>query len=85
MLRCIAIDDEPLALELLVDNISNVPYLHLVASCSNPLEAMPILQQQPVDLIFLISRCPASRDCSSSRPSPLNPCSSSLRRMKNMH
>jgi DNA-binding LytR/AlgR family response regulator len=58
MLRSIAIDDEPLALELLVDNISNVPYLHLVASCSNPLEAMPILQQQPVDLIFLDIQMP---------------------------
>ena len=35
MLRCIAIDDEELALELLVDNIGKVPYLQLVASCSN--------------------------------------------------
>ena len=34
MLRCIAIDDEPLALELLEDNIGKVPYLELVALCS---------------------------------------------------
>ena len=52
MLRCMAIDDEPLALELLEDNISKVPYLHLVASCSNPLEAIKILQDETVDLIF---------------------------------
>jgi two-component system, LytTR family, response regulator len=58
MLRCIAIDDEPLALELLEDNISKVPYLQLVASCSNPLEAMKQLQQQPVDLIFLDIQMP---------------------------
>ena len=52
MLRCIAIDDEELALELLEDNIKKVPYLHLVASCSNAFEAMKVLQEQPVDLIF---------------------------------
>jgi two-component system LytT family response regulator len=58
MLRCIAIDDEPLALELLEDNISQVPYLQLIASCSNPVEAMKILQEQTVDLIFLDIQMP---------------------------
>ncbi|MCU7550659.1 LytTR family DNA-binding domain-containing protein [Chitinophagaceae bacterium LB-8] len=58
MLTCLAIDDEPLALELLEDNISKVPYLKLVAICSNPLQAMKILQEQPVDLIFLDIQMP---------------------------
>ncbi len=58
MLKCIAIDDEPLALELLEDNISKVPYLELVASCNNPLQAMENLQHQQVDLIFLDIQMP---------------------------
>lgn len=58
MLRCVAIDDEPLALELLEDNISKVPYLHLVAKCSNAIEAMKVLQEQPVDLILLDIQMP---------------------------
>jgi len=58
MIRCLAIDDEDLALELLVDNISKVPFLELVAACSNPIEAMKVLQEQEVDLIFLDIQMP---------------------------
>jgi DNA-binding LytR/AlgR family response regulator len=58
MLTCIAIDDEPLALELLEDNISKVPYLQLQGAFSNPLEAMKYLQQQKVDLVFLDIQMP---------------------------
>ena len=58
MIRCIAIDDEPLALALLADNISKVPYLELVGSCSNAMEATRLLMDTSVDLIFIDIQMP---------------------------
>jgi DNA-binding LytR/AlgR family response regulator len=51
-MKCIIIDDEPLALELLEDFISKVPFLELVGSCTNGFEATAILQEQKIELIF---------------------------------
>lgn len=51
-MNCIIIDDEPLALELLADNIRMVDNLDLVASCRSATQAMQVLQEQQVDLIF---------------------------------
>lgn len=53
MMKCIIIDDEPLALELLEDFVSKIPNLKLVSSCSNAIEAVSILQNNKIDLIFL--------------------------------
>ncbi len=58
MINCIAIDDEPLALELLEDNISKLPYLKLVGSYDNAIDAMNALQHQKVDLVFLDIQMP---------------------------
>lgn len=53
MIKCIAVDDEPLALSQLAGYISRVPFLELVASCQDAFEAMKVLSEKDVDLIFL--------------------------------
>lgn len=53
MIRCLAIDDETPALDILEDNIKQVPFLQLVGKCKNAYAAMEILQHGPVDLLFL--------------------------------
>jgi len=58
MLRCIAVDDEPLALRLLEDYIRKVPFLELVASCRDAFEAAMAFQENPVDLIFIDIQMP---------------------------
>ena len=52
MIKCIAIDDEPLALKKLVAYIKKLSYLELVAECSSAAEANQILSQQQIDAIF---------------------------------
>ena len=57
-MNCIAVDDEPLALKLLEDNISKVLYLKLVAQCSDAFEATKALQENAVDLMFIDIQMP---------------------------
>ncbi|HEY0612557.1 MAG TPA: response regulator transcription factor [Chitinophaga sp.] len=58
MIRCLAVDDELLSLDLLEDNIRQVPFLQLVGRCSNAFEAMAIMRKEPVDLLFLDIQMP---------------------------
>ena len=52
-LKCITIDDEPRALEILEDYIDQVPFLELLVSFRNPLKAFQYLKLNYVDLVFL--------------------------------
>ena len=58
MINCIAVDDEPLALKLLQDNISKVPFLKLVSGCNDAFEAMKALQENKIDLVFIDIQMP---------------------------
>lgn len=53
MIKCIAVDDEPLALSKLTSYISRVPFLELTTSCQDAFEAMEVLKKEQIDLIFL--------------------------------
>ena len=57
-IRCLVIDDEPLAREIIGRYIDEMPGLELAGECPNAVQAMTFLQQQPVDLVFLDIRMP---------------------------
>lgn len=58
ILNCIGVDDEKLALDLLADNIRQVPFLRLTQTFRNVHEAMAYLQSNKVDLVFLDVQMP---------------------------
>lgn len=57
-MNCIAVDDEPLALNLLADNISKIPFLNLLAVCDDAFSANKVLQESQVDLVFIDIQMP---------------------------
>ena len=52
MIRCMAIDDEPLALQQIASYISKVPFLELTARCQSAVEARQFLERESVDAVF---------------------------------
>lgn len=57
-IRCLIVDDEPPAREIIRRYIQQVPTLSLAGECSNAIQAFTFLQQHPVDLLFLDIRMP---------------------------
>ncbi len=53
MIRCLAIDDEPLALRQLASYIEKIPFLELVESCESALDAHTVMEKEPIDAIFI--------------------------------
>lgn len=51
-IRCIVIDDEPVALEKMQKYVGQTPYLELVAACDNPMDALKVLSEEKVDALF---------------------------------
>lgn len=57
-LRCLVVDDERLARNLMEENIRQLPFLELVGTCKNAFEAMDFLTQGGIDLLFLDIQMP---------------------------
>lgn len=58
-MNCIAVDDEPLALDIIEDFIKEIPFLKLVKKCYSASEAIEIIQNENIDLVFLDIRMPS--------------------------
>lgn len=58
ILKCLAVDDEPLALDILEDYISKIPFLELVKRTESAIEAMQMVQAGDIDLVFLDIQMP---------------------------
>lgn len=52
-LKCIIVDDEPIARKLLAEYIEDISFLSLAGEADNPLKAQAILARETIDLIFL--------------------------------
>jgi DNA-binding LytR/AlgR family response regulator len=53
MISCLVVDDEQSAITIMRTFIEKTPFLNLAGSTSNPIEALTLLQQKPIDLLFL--------------------------------
>lgn len=58
MIRCLVVDDEPLALDIITDYIQKIPELTLSASTTNAIEGLGLVQQGAIDLVFLDIQMP---------------------------
>lgn len=58
MLKCLVVDDEPLAVDVITQYIPQVPFLQLAGTYNNPIEALMHLQKENIDLIFLDIQMP---------------------------
>ena len=57
-IQCLIVEDEPLARNLLADYVRKVPYLELLDTCINPIQAMDVLHNKQVDVLFLDVQMP---------------------------
>jgi two-component system response regulator LytT len=53
VIKCIAVDDEPLALRLVETFIEQTPFLELISTCDNAVDAMGLIRETKPDLVFL--------------------------------
>lgn len=58
MINCLVVDDEQHAIDILIHYIKQTPYLNLVSSTTNPIEALEMVARQDIDLVFLDIQMP---------------------------
>ncbi len=70
ILKCAIVDDEPLAVELLVSYVKKIPFLQLCGKFSNAVDAMKGISETPIDLLFLDIQMPEINGMELSRMLP---------------
>lgn len=79
------VDDEHLARELLMDYVSKIPMLKLVASCANAMEAMSFIQREHIDILLTDIEMPDITGWILCLICRIIPASFSRRHIRNMH
>ncbi len=51
--KCLIIEDEPLAVEVIIEYIQQLSYLELTAVCTNAIDGLQVLNTEPIDILFL--------------------------------
>jgi len=57
-IRCVIIDDEPIARSVIKKHLENIPNTNVIAECRNAMEAISVLQEDKIDLMFLDIQMP---------------------------
>jgi DNA-binding LytR/AlgR family response regulator len=57
--QCLIVDDEPIAQQILESYISQIDSLHIAGKCSNAFEALNVLHQEHIDILFLDIKMPS--------------------------
>lgn len=58
MISCLIVDDEPLAADVIESFAAKIPYLHVVGKVSSAVEALGVLKNEKIDLLFLDIQMP---------------------------
>jgi DNA-binding LytR/AlgR family response regulator len=58
MIKCLIVDDEPLAQEVIENYITRIPNLEVVKKCSDAIQAFEVMKKEKIDLIFLDIQMP---------------------------
>jgi two-component system LytT family response regulator len=72
-MRCLIVDDEPLAQQIIEDFINRVPFLKCAGKCSSAMEAIEIMQNTQIDLLFLDINMPVVTGIDMIASLPLKP------------